>query len=275
MQTVTLKTNIAMAKQRLTITLADSTLNKIDQLIDKKQVRSRSHAIESILQQHLNPQVYTAVILAGGNSTKNKTYKPLLQYQGKPLILHQLELLESHGVERILLVGNQDDQDISPLINQHFPEITYSQVYEKKPLGTAGALLALKTKIKGSFFCLHADIFTTIDLSAMAAFHQEHGSVATIAVKPKVSDLSYDNVFTQGTQVTAFQPNSQETEVSLVNSGIYLFDSSIFKHLDNQHPSMLETDAFPQLAEKNLLTAFSFSGQWLDVSNNNTNTARE
>ena len=171
-----------MAKQRLTITLASSTLDKIDQLIDKKEVRSRSHAIESILQQHLQPQISIAVILAGGKTTTSKNFKPLLEYQDKPLILHQLELLKNHSVKTVFLTTNREDPHLASLCQKSFPEISLTQVVENEPLGTAGALLNLKPKIEQAFFCLHADIFTTIDLTAMAQFHQAHGSVATLSL---------------------------------------------------------------------------------------------
>ena len=55
-----------MNRERLTITLADTILQKIDSIIDNQTIRNRSHAIESILSQFFLPRITKVVILAGG-----------------------------------------------------------------------------------------------------------------------------------------------------------------------------------------------------------------
>ncbi len=255
-----------MLKQRLTITLANSTLEKIDQLIDKKEIRSRSHAIETILQQHLETRVETAVILAGGKSENNQIQKPLISYLNKPLIVHTLEHLKEHNVKNIIFLCNKFHQEIKLVVKKNFPELKLISIEENEPLGTAGAIKNASSHLPDVFFCLHSDIFTKIDLQQLANFHSQNQAVATIAVKPKMSHQSYDNVMVQGNQIVSFKPKDKKTSVSLVNSGIYIFDKTIVEYIPEKSYSMLETDVFPQLAKRGKISAYSFQEEWLDIT---------
>ncbi len=255
-----------MSKQRITITLSQSTLNKIDQLIDKKQVRSRSHAIETILQKQLKPAVDTAVILAGGKSENAETIKPLIEYQNQPLIFHIIDHLLTQQVSKIIILAHSQAQGIKTKIQQRHPNLNVKYIFEDKPLGTAGALKNAQRWLKSNFFCLHGDIYTDINLQELAIFHEQQNSLATIAVKPRMSHHSFDNISVQGSQITAFEPKNKEPQPSLVNSGVYLFSPKIFNYMPDKTPAMLEKDVFPQLVNSNQLHAFTFEGIWLDIT---------
>ena len=253
-----------MSKQRLTITLSTSTIKHVDQLIDKKTIRSRSHAIESILQDYFQPSIQTAVLLAGGNS-KSAEFKPLKPYKQSPLINHLLAHLASYQIKKVIILTNKQGNNLETLLQKQFPKIKIKVVIEKNPLGTAGAIKSIAKLIQESFFCLHADIFTTINLHEMATFHHSNQALATIAVKPKISHKAFDNVLLQGNRVEAFQPKNQDVDVSLVNSGIYIFEPAIVEAIPNIQKSTLEKDVFPKLANNKQLYAYSFQGEWFDV----------
>lgn len=255
-----------MNKQRLSITLSQSTLSQIDQLIDKKKVRSRSHAIETLLQKQLKPDVATAVILAGGKTSNPKTIKPLLTYQKKPLIFHIIDHLRDFGVSQFVILTSAQAKSLSTILKKKYPNLSIKYRYEKDPLGTAGALKSAKELLNESFYCFHGDVFTDINLHELASFHYQHQGVCTIAVKPRMSHQSFDNISAQGNKVIAFQPKDNSQRPSLVNSGIYLFEPEIFDHIPDKKPSMLEKDVFPKLASTNQLFAFTFEGIWLDIT---------
>ncbi len=254
-----------MAKQRLTITLSQSTLNKIDRLIDKKQIRSRSHAIESILQDHLEPSIKTAIILAGGHDQPQTQLKPLIPFKGKPLIAHTLQLLTQYHIQHIIILAHHSAKRIQTVIAGKFPQLKIEYVFEQEPLGTAGALKNASELITNPFFCIYGDIYTDINLQQMANFHQQHQSLATIAVKPRMSHQSFDNVALQGSQVTNFQPKDKQLDVSLVNTGVYLFQPQLLDYIP-QTPSTLEQDVFPRIIKTKRLFAFTFQGAWFDVA---------
>ena len=58
-------------KTRLTITLSQDLLSKVDLLIDTHTIRNRSQAIESLVRQGLKADLKLAVVLAGGDRKNN------------------------------------------------------------------------------------------------------------------------------------------------------------------------------------------------------------
>ena len=255
-----------MNKQRLSITLSQSTLSQIDQLIDKKKVRSRSHAIETILQKQLKPAVSTAVILAGGSNKKSNLIKPLIKHQNQPLIFHIIDHLLRFDVTKIIILTHCKGQKIKKSISKKYPKLDVRYIFEKQRLGTGGALKNAQKILQENFYCFHGDVFTDINLQQFASFHQHNQGIATIAVKPRMAHQSFDNISVQGNQITAFQPKNKVQNPSLVNSGIYLFEPEIMDFIPDKKPTMLEKDVFPQLTKAGKLYAFAFEGIWFDIT---------
>lgn len=254
-----------MTKTRLTITLSSDILKKVDQLIDKKTIRNRSHAIEHLVTKSLEPTIATAVILAGRNTPE--TVRPLTEIQGKPLILHTLEHLKSFGVKNIIITTDPHGRAIESLLGDgRNYDVTIAYAYETEPLGTAGALLNVKSHLgQKPFYVWSGDVLTDINLSDLSAFHHHHQATVTFAVKPRPTKKSYDNVFLQGPSVVDFQPSTKEQEVSVVNTGLYVFSPEVFQHI-TQTPAMLEKDVFPKLIHEGTCVAFMFQGMWFDIT---------
>ena len=96
-----------MDRERLTITLKKSILEKVDHIIDGSQIRNRSHAIETLISQSLNPTIDKAVILAGGRGINMRPFtfempKGLFPVGGKPILEQLIELLRKYDVRNIL-----------------------------------------------------------------------------------------------------------------------------------------------------------------------------
>ncbi len=261
-----------MSKHRITISLSDSTVRKVDKLIDKKKIRNRSHAIEHLIQQGLSPTLETAVILAGEKKPNKDMIRPLTPVDDKPLIFHTLELLCRHGVENVIIVTNEFGKEIEKVVGAGTTwdlHITY--VYEKQPQGTFGALQLIKKQHpqllgSDSFYVLAGDVLTNINLADLAAFHQSSQKTATMAVKPRPIQEAYDLVYVQGRSVVDFKHSSGEHEIGIVNTGVYVFEQDIFSYDPDARPASLEDDVFPVLAQQQQLEAFTFQGIWYDIS---------
>lgn len=256
-------------KTRLTITLPETTLKRIDTLIDKKHIRNRSHAIEHLIEQSLAPSISTAVILAGGDKNET-TLKPLTVLNTKPLIFYTLDLLKKHGVKNIIIATNDQGRQLHKLLGDGSAyELNIRYSFEEKVYGTAGAIKNLGPLLpkNQAFFVLAGDILTTIDLSELAQFHTDHQGLVTMAVKPRQTKKAYDNVFVQGHTVVAFESSQENQLVSIVNAGIYIFEPEVLSSIPNDtKPVMLETDIFPKLTASGKMLAFPFQGVWFDIS---------
>ena len=84
-------------KTRLTITLSQDILTKVDALIDGHSVRSRSHSIESLIRQSLNSSIQTAVVLAGGKRSKS-SLPALKKIQNRYVLSIMIEQLKKFGI---------------------------------------------------------------------------------------------------------------------------------------------------------------------------------
>lgn len=255
-------------KTRLTITLPPDLLKTIDAFVDKKTIRNRSHAIEHLVRKSLGSQVTTAVILAGG-SRSNATH-PLLKKIGESYLFHcQLDNLKKYGVKNIILSLQETDQHLEDVFGDGSAQgVSISYSYDRTRLGTAGALKhALKLlPHQAAVIVLHGDVLTNIALDELIAFHQAEEADVTLAVKPRIGKRELGQVYLQGSRVTTFTKNSVESEISIINTGVYIINHEVIASIPNKKPLYLESDVFPHLAEQNKVRAFIFQGIWYDVS---------
>ena len=264
-----------MDRIRITITLKNDLLKKVDEKIDGTRIRNRSHAIEYLLTKAVAPPISQAVILAGGQGVKMRplTYeipKALIPVKGKPLLEYMIESLREAEIREIILaIGHLGNK-----IKDHFGngskfgiKITYSE--ENGNLGTAGALANCYSLLEQKpFVILHGDILVDVNFRELISFHQNNkGNVATLVITTKSDPTSYGNVQLVGSKIVEFieKPTKKQTSSHLISGGVYVCEPEIFDFIPEKHPAMLE-DVFPQLAKQGKLSGFLFAGKWYDVS---------
>jgi len=262
-----------MDRERLTITLKKSILEKVDHIIDGSQIRNRSHAIETLISRSLNPTIDKAVILAGGRGINMRPFtfempKGLFPVGGKPILEQLIELLRKHEVRNILFsVGHLGEK-----IQDYFGDgrkfgVNIEYINEKEEAGTGGALvLAKKYLDNDSFLVVHGDILIDIDLNEMMSFHKNNEALGTIAVTTVLDPSSYGEIIMNGTKITQFieKPQKGKQKSQLISCGLYILEKGIFSYLPKKGPSQLE-DIFAKLASTGQLAAFPFSGRFLDI----------
>lgn len=254
-------------KTRLTITLPPDLLKTIDAFVDKKSIRNRSHAIEHLVRESLGTQITTAVILAGGS--RKEEQNPLIKKIGNSYLFHcQVEHLKKCGIKRVILCLPSTDSHLEKVFGDSLQGIKIQYSYDKTKLGTAGALKNAAPLIghQSAVVVLHGDVLTDIALADLIAFHQAEEAQVTLAVKPRIGKRELGQVYLQGSRVTTFTKNSVESEISIINTGVYIISQEVINSISNKTPLYLEADVFPQLAEENKLRAFIFQGIWYDIS---------
>lgn len=58
----------------------------------------------------------TGLILAAGFSSRMEAFKPLLPFQGEPLIIRQINTMKDAGLEKIVVVTGYESEDIKNLL---------------------------------------------------------------------------------------------------------------------------------------------------------------
>lgn len=265
-----------MRRSRITITLDNFTLAKVDRLIDKNTIRNRSHAIEYVLNQYTQSKARKAVILAGGQGVNLRPYtlevpKPLLPVKGKPILEHLIAQLKKNGIEEVILcigyLGNK--------IKEHFGngekfgiKIMYSE--EKEPTGTGGALAKVQKFVDNeTFLVIHADIITNFSFYDLVDFHQKEGSIATVALTTVNHPTEFGQLKLHGTKLVRFYQKDEDVGLKshLIHCGIYVFEPSIFKFFPKAKAPFSLENIIEDLIKKQEVSGFVFEGQWFDVGN--------
>jgi NDP-sugar pyrophosphorylase family protein len=130
-----------------------------------------------------------AAILAGGLAKRirplsERIPKSLMEISGRPFIDHQLELLRSRGVRRVVLCLGFLGEKIEGYVGdgkRYGLEILCSYDGESQ-LGTGGALKKALPRLGGDFFVLYGDSYLPIDYGAVENAFAASGKKALMTV---------------------------------------------------------------------------------------------
>lgn len=261
-------------REKLTVTVKKDLIKKIDNVIDGRKIRNRSHATEFLIEEGLGlNKVTTAFILAGGEGTRLRplTYeipKPLIPVHGKPLLEHTLELLHSHGIDNVVIsLGYKADK-----IKDYFGDgrrygMNFTYIVEKEKLGTAGPLRLAKDYLKSSFLVVWADVLAQIDLDDFIRSHHENDGLITIALTSVDDVTSFGVAALKGNKIVGFveKPTKDEAPSNLINAGLAICEPEIIDYLPKGRYAMFERDIYPRLAESGRVYGYPFEGQWFDT----------
>lgn len=210
------------------------------------------------------------MVLAAGLGTRLRPLtfelpKPMVPLLDRPAMAHTVDLLQRHGVERIVANLHYFPDTIRDYFGD---ELTY--VEEAELLGTAGGVRNAKDFFGDeSFLVLSGDALTDLDVAALVARHEASGGVATLCVR-KVSDTSeYGVVLTDDDgRITGFQekPDQAEALSDLANCGMYVFSPEIFDYFPDTEFVDWAEDVFPTLLANDVpFHVYEMDEYWNDV----------
>src|SRR3989344_3703557 len=212
------------------------------------------------------------LILAGGFGTRlngllGDIPKPMASIAGKPFLEHQINFLKHQGLEEILLGVHYGASKIKSYFQGGMRlgvRISYSE--EEVPLGTAGAIkFAQKHLEENPFFVLNGDSYSDVNLSSFLDFHNSNTSgIGSILLKRSSKGIHYGSVLMKNDQISNFIEKS-ESQCSLINRGIYIFNPEIFDLIPNKRKVSLEEDIFPKLAKTEKLFGQIQEGYFMDL----------
>lgn len=264
-----------MDREKLTVTIKKSLIEKIDNIVDGRKIRNRSHATEYLVETGLGVnRVKKAIVLVGGEGTRLRPFtyelpKALLPIHGKPMVQHVLDLLKSHGVTEIFLaIYYKGDK-----IKEYFGDgskfgLNIKYIVEKTPLGTAGPLRLAKKYLNETFFIVWGDILSEIDLSDFMHFHNNNEGLATVALTSVEDPSRFGVAAMRGSKIVEFveKPQKNNAPSNFINAGIAIMEPEIIeKYVPQKGKAMVEYDVYPKLANEGKLFGYPFEGKWLDT----------
>ena len=261
--------------ERVTITIKKDILRRIDSMVDGREVRNRSHAIENLLFKSLSRNgLDTALVMAGGEGVNLRpiTYelpKPLIPIRGKPVLEHQINMLKHYDITNILLAVNY----MGDKIREYFGDgkkfgvdITY--ITEDRPMGTAGPISLAKDFINKSFVLLNVDTLMNPNIHEMYEFHKRHKKLATVLLTTTDDTAQFGVVKMRGNQVLKFveKPNIKNAPSKLINAGLCVFDQSVVNMVPKR--KMMIEELFSKLSRDEQLVGFLHDGTTFDIGTN-------
>jgi mannose-1-phosphate guanylyltransferase/phosphomannomutase len=218
-----------------------------------------------------------AVVMAGGEGTRLRPLtsnqpKPMVPIVGKPCMEHIVELLRQHGFEDIVVTLAFMPQAIRGYFGageSHGVTIRYS--VEESPMGTAGSVKLAEDALDEPFLVISGDALCDIDLGALVRFHDKNDALVTIALKSVDNPLEFGIVVTDDDgRVERFleKPSWGQVFTDTINTGIYVVDPEVLRHVPGDRPFDFSKELFPLLLEMGRpLYGFVTDGYWQDIGN--------
>jgi mannose-1-phosphate guanylyltransferase/phosphomannomutase len=216
-----------------------------------------------------------AVVMAGGEGTRLRPLtsnqpKPMVPIVGKPCMEHILELLREHGLTDVIVTV----AFLPQAIRSYFGEgdtlgmsIGYS--VEESPLGTAGSVRLAARQLDETFLVISGDALCDVDLGELIAFHKERGAAVTIGLKSVDNPLEFGIVVTdEEGRIERFleKPSWGQVFSDTINTGIYVLEPEVLKHVPTDRPYDFSKELFPYLLEMGRpLYGYVMDGYWQDV----------
>ena len=226
-----------------------------------------------------------AVILAGGLGTRlmeetDSRPKPMVEIGGKPILWHIMKSYASHGItEFVVCLGYKGYVVKEYFANYylHMADVTIdlgrngiethrtsaepwrvTLVDTGAATMTGGRLRRVREYIGGEAFCMtYGDAVSTVDISALVAFHRSHGQLATVtAVRPPARFGALDM---DGSLVRGFR--EKPVGETLINGGFFVLEPSVLDLIEGDGTTW-EQEPMERLASTGNLHAFRHEGFW-------------
>ena len=215
--------------------------------------------------------------MAGGEGTRLRPLtsnqpKPMVPIVGKPCMEHILELLRAHELHDVIVTLAFMPQAIRSYFGTGESlgmSIEYS--VEELPLGTAGSVRLASDALDDTFLVISGDALCDVDLGALIDFHREKGAAVTIGLKSVDNPLEFGIVVTdEEGRVERFleKPSWGQVFSDTINTGIYVLEPEVLKHVPTDRPYDFSKELFPLLLEMGRpIYGFVLDGYWQDIGN--------
>ncbi len=231
-----------------------------------------------------------AVILAGGLGTRisEETHlkpKPMVEIGGKPMLWHIMKLYCAHGVNDFVICCGYKGYIIKEYFANYFlhmSDVTLDMQHNRMEVHqrnaepwrvtlvdtgeetlTGGRLKRVADYVKDEVaFCFtYGDGIADVDISALIAFHRQHGKRATVtAVQPPGR---YGALDMHGMTVKGFV-EKPKGDGGWINGGFFVLAPACLDYVQGDATSW-EGEPLMRLAAEGELKAFEHTGFWQPI----------
>lgn len=214
---------------------------------------------------------WPVALLAGGLATRlrpitEKIPKALVVVAGQPFLSHQLRLLHTAGIRKVVLcVGYRGE-----MIEEEFGdggsfgvELSYS-FDGPKLLGTGGALKKALPLLGDKFMVLYGDSYLPIDYAAPARAFAASGKPGLMTVFRNENRWEPSNVWFEGGEIKRYDKRELTPEMKHIDYGLGLLRSDALPSWPNERPFDL-ADVYQDLIGKRQLAGYEVERRFYEI----------
>lgn len=210
-------------------------------------------------------------ILAGGLATRLYPLsallpKALMSVAGRPFIFHQLDLIKSQGIERVVLcVGHLGEQVRATVGDGRALGMSITYSFDGTPLlGTAGAIKQALPLLGEHFFVLYGDTYLPCSFGAVQSAYEATRQPALMTVVRNGNRWDRSNAIFDGEVVLEYDKQSTRSDFTHIDFGISVLSSAVFEPYADQRCIDL-ADVCHALSRQGRLAGFEVSQRFYEI----------
>jgi NDP-sugar pyrophosphorylase family protein len=214
------------------------------------------------------------MILAAGFGRRlrpltDRVPKPLIAVGGKPLIVYSLALLRAAGIHEVIInLHHRGDEIRAALGNGAAYDMSICYSEEEPILDTGGGIKQAQPFLGGGrFVVLNSDSIMELDLARVVEWHQAHGALATMVLRPDRDAARYGIIEIDAAhRIRRFlgQPATVEGGplTPLMFAGVHVFEPDVFEYMPTGAFGINRQTYPAMLAAGRPLVGYRFDGYW-------------
>jgi N-acetyl-alpha-D-muramate 1-phosphate uridylyltransferase len=214
---------------------------------------------------------WPVAILAGGLATRlrpatENTPKALLSVAGEPFLVHQLRLLRSHGLRKIVLcVGYLGEMIKATIGDGRNLGVQVSYSFDGPILlGTGGALKQALPKLGERFLVAYGDSYMPADYFAIVKAFVLSGKPALMTVFENVGRWDTSNVQFEAGEILRYDKRVCTPEMRHIDYGIAVLNAAVLASFPNDAAFDL-ADVYSHLVSKKQMAAFEVKQRFYEI----------
>jgi len=213
----------------------------------------------------------TVAILAGGLATRLRPItetvpKSLLEVNGEPFAVHQLRLLHSKGIRRVVMcVGHLGELLQRAIGNGSAWGLQVDYSFDGPVLvGTAGAVRNALPKLGDSFFVMYGDSYLPCDYAGIAQNFESAGVLGMMTVFRNEGKWDTSNVEFEDGEIVAYSKTNRTPGMRFIDYGLGVFRAEAFQDLRAAETCDL-AKVYADLLQRKQLAAFEVRERFYEI----------
>jgi N-acetyl-alpha-D-muramate 1-phosphate uridylyltransferase len=214
---------------------------------------------------------WPVAILAGGLATRlrpatENTPKALLSVAGEPFLIHQLRLLRSHGLRKIVLcVGYLGEMIKTAIGDGRNLGVQVSYSFDGPILlGTGGALKQALPMLGERFLVVYGDSYMPVDYFAIVKAFVLSGKPALMTVFENAGRWDTSNVQFEAGEILRYDKRVCTPEMRHIDYGIAVLNAAVLASFPNDAAFDL-ADVYSHLVSKKQMAAFEVKQRFYEI----------